>query len=207
MIISQPAEVKHHVYVFCGAGYELLIFFHWSGSEVIIMQVWDQPCAASLLTKKVYLLSQGAWQTLKMYYLLLPLLQLSHLLLDYKKNTKQNPFYPSSHWSIKAHKFFPPTEWAPHPPSPWGWLSVRQTRHTPAKGSSCCIQILPVPSWVPSASAASAGSQQVAFYPVLSNRSINMGGDVSSQRRRACGGDAVASWLMQRLFSQTWASS
>lgn len=62
----------------------IINFFHWSGSEVIIMQVWDQPCAASLLTKKVYLLSR-AWQTLKMYYLLLPLLQLSHLLLDYKK--------------------------------------------------------------------------------------------------------------------------
>lgn len=180
------------------AGYELFIFFpvKWKWSDHHAGQR-SALCSTTFNNKATFIYYQK-----ELMYLLLHILQLSHLLLDDQQKKKKKPFYTSSHWSIKLIGFFLRLSDPPTPRPQRGWLSIRQPRHTSPKGASRCIQILIVPSRVASASAASASSQQVTFYPVPSNSAINMGGDVSSQRRRACGGDAVASWLMQRLLSK-----
>lgn len=59
----------------------IINFFQWSENDVIIMQVWDQPCAAPfLMIKRLFILTTSLKD-----YVLLHILQLSHLLLDDKK--------------------------------------------------------------------------------------------------------------------------
>lgn len=88
MIISQPANLKHHVYVLCGPGMNYSFFFpvkwkwsdHHAGQRLAL-------CSTTFNNKATFIYYQK-----ELMYLLLHILQLSHLLLDDQQKKKKNLF-------------------------------------------------------------------------------------------------------------------